>query len=58
METGQDEIVEWNNWGDVWWGKDLETGKGRNELGKLLMKIRSEYYWDFIMDSPTFGEEI
>lgn len=57
METSQDEIVEWNNWNDLWWGKDLETKKGRNELGKLLMKIRSELQWDFLMDSPTFIKE-
>lgn len=57
METGQDEIVEWNNWGDVFFGKDLETKKGRNELGKLLMKIRSEFHWDFLTDSPTFVKE-
>lgn len=52
METGQEKIVEWNNWNDLWWGKDLETKKGRNELGKLLMKIRSEFQF-----KELFGEE-
>jgi ribA/ribD-fused uncharacterized protein len=36
-------IVEWNNWGDVFWGVDLKTKQGENNLGKLLMKIRDEY---------------
>lgn len=39
--TTKGEIVEWNNWGDVFWGKTLD-GKGENHLGKILMKIRDE----------------
>jgi len=42
MET-EGEIIEWNNWGDTYWGKDIRTGKGRNFLGLLLMKLRDEY---------------
>ena len=38
MET-EGEIVEWNNWGDRFWGKTLD-GKGENHLGKILIKIR------------------
>lgn len=34
------EIVEWNNWGDVFWGKDIVTRQGENNLGKILMDIR------------------
>lgn len=37
------ELVEWNNWSDNFFGKDLESGEGENHLGKLLMKIRNEY---------------
>jgi ribA/ribD-fused uncharacterized protein len=33
-------IVEWNNWGDKFWGKDIRTNEGENNLGLLLMKIR------------------
>ena len=40
IETGDAELVESNNWGDVWWGQ--VDGVGHNWLGKLLMKIRSE----------------
>lgn len=42
METGEEDIVEWNNWGDRYWGK-TEDGVGENHLGKLLMKLRHEY---------------
>lgn len=34
------EVVEWNNWRDLFWGKSLESGLGENHLGKILMKIR------------------
>jgi ribA/ribD-fused uncharacterized protein len=42
METGEEEIVEWNNWGDRYWGK-TEDGVGENHLGRLFMKLRQEY---------------
>jgi ribA/ribD-fused uncharacterized protein len=35
-------LQEGNRWNDTFWGVDLNTGKGENHLGKLLMKIRSE----------------
>lgn len=41
LATNDEEIIELNNWNDLWWGCDIETGEGRNELGKLLMKIRN-----------------
>lgn len=34
------ELVEWNNWSDLWWGKDIKTRNGENHLGKILMEIR------------------
>lgn len=41
LEMTEDwEIVEWNNWGDVFFGKDINTREGENHLGKILMKIR------------------
>lgn len=36
------ELVEYNNWSDLFWGKDINTEKGENHLGKILMKIREE----------------
>lgn len=38
--TGQEQIVEGSPW-DYFWGTG-KSGKGRNELGKLWMKIRDE----------------
>jgi ribA/ribD-fused uncharacterized protein len=35
-------IREGNPWGDTFWGVDLATGKGENNLGRLLMAIRDE----------------
>jgi ribA/ribD-fused uncharacterized protein len=40
IQTGDIELVEGNNWGDTYWG--VCFGKGRNELGKILMKVRRE----------------
>jgi len=38
METGDEKIIEGNEWGDTFWG--VCNGKGFNILGKLLMEIR------------------
>lgn len=40
LQTGTQELVEGNNWGDTFWG--VCNGKGSNHLGKLLMKIRRD----------------
>ena len=40
LETGDEIIVEWNNWGDTYWGVDSRSCQGFNKLGYLLMKIR------------------
>ena len=42
LSTGDAELIEGNNWGDTFWGVDLRTGVGENNLGKILMEIRSE----------------
>ena len=42
LETGDLIIEEGNSWGDVFWGICSKTGEGKNKLGKLLMKVRSE----------------
>jgi ribA/ribD-fused uncharacterized protein len=41
--TGNRKLVEFNTWGDTFWGQCFENGEitGRNTLGKLLMDIRS-----------------
>jgi len=40
ITTGVEELQEGNNWGDEFWGVNLKTGKGQNQLGKLIMLIR------------------
>jgi ribA/ribD-fused uncharacterized protein len=42
LDTGDDLIQEGNTWGDTFWGVDLETGAGKNLLGKIIMKVREE----------------
>lgn len=39
--TGNVELIETNHWGDYFWG--VCNGRGKNELGKLLMKLREEF---------------
>ena len=38
--TGSKELIEGNSWHDTYWG--MCNGVGRNQLGKILMKIREE----------------
>ena len=40
LATGEDYLEETNFWSDHWWG--VCRGNGRNELGKILMRIREE----------------
>jgi len=40
LATGNAELIEGNNWNDTFWG--VCRGRGRNELGLILMKLRSE----------------
>lgn len=40
LETGTEEIIEGNTWGDIFWG--VCGGVGENNLGKIIMKIRDE----------------
>lgn len=42
LNTGHQELQEGNTWGDTIWGVDLKTGKGENNLGKMLMQVRHE----------------
>lgn len=42
LDTGDQGLIEGNWWGDTFWGIDLKTQKGKNHLGKILMKVRSE----------------
>lgn len=42
LQTGNEHIQEGNFWNDKFWGVCLKTNKGDNNLGKLIMKIRSK----------------
>jgi hypothetical protein len=46
MATGDAELMEGNYWGDRYWGVDSKTGKGKNMLGQILMRVRSELRGD------------
>ena len=39
-DTGDAQLVEGNTWNDRFWG--VCRGTGRNELGKILMRVRDE----------------
>lgn len=41
ISTGDASLVEENTWGDRYWG--VCNNSGKNELGKILMKIREEH---------------
>jgi ribA/ribD-fused uncharacterized protein len=41
LETKDVYIQEGNKWNDTFWGVNLNTGKGKNILGKLIMEKRN-----------------
>ena len=40
LATGDSELVEGNDWNDKYWG--VCNGVGKNMLGKILMRVRTE----------------
>ncbi len=40
LATGDEELIEGNTWNDRFWG--VCRGTGRNQLGKILMRVRAE----------------
>ncbi len=40
LDTNNEDLQEGNWWGDEYWGVNLRTGEGENQLGKILMDIR------------------
>lgn len=40
--TGDAHLEEGNWWGDRFWGVDIKTRQGENQLGEILMSIRKE----------------
>ena len=47
LATGDQFLQEGNNWGDLIWGVDIETGEGQNLLGKLIMEFRETLIMEF-----------
>lgn len=43
VETAPTPIVALNSWDDTYWGVDIETGQGRNTLGRILMGVRNTF---------------
>ncbi len=41
LSTGDAELIEGNNYSDIFWGQ-CPLGTGENHLGKLLMQVREE----------------
>lgn len=42
LDTGNEELIEGNIWNDTYWGMDIRTNRGKNKLGKILMRVREE----------------
>ncbi len=43
IKTEDKQLIEANYWGDEYWGVNIKTGVGENNLGKLLMDVRLYY---------------
>jgi predicted NAD-dependent protein-ADP-ribosyltransferase YbiA (DUF1768 family) len=43
IETAPTPIVALNSWDDTYWGADIDTGRGRNKLGHILMGVRGTF---------------
>jgi len=46
LDTGDAILEEGNKWGDTYWGIDLRTGQGENNLGKILMYVRDRLKYE------------
>ena len=42
LDTGELLLIEGNTWKDIFWGVDINSGEGKNHLGKILMNVREE----------------
>ena len=42
LATKEAVLKEGNTWNDVFWGISLKTGRGENNLGKILMRVREK----------------
>lgn len=58
LSTYPDTLIEGNTWGDRYWGAVLTNGQwqGRNELGRILMNVRSEIKTHYLYKHKEFGD--
>lgn len=54
VETGSRELVEGNHWGDTYWGIDLRSREGENNLGRLLMELRERFQKEGLPESREY----
>ena len=55
LDTADKPLKEGNTWGDVYWGINLRTGEGKNNLGKILMDLRENFRKNGIPKVTTLG---
>lgn len=53
MEDKNEVLIEYNNWGDSFWGYDVEKNEGKNYLGLLLTAIRNELLLEKMLFEST-----
>jgi ribA/ribD-fused uncharacterized protein len=53
LDTGDTFLEETNHWGDTFWG--VCVGRGENNLGELLMAVRSELRFTEGLDKSPEG---
>jgi ribA/ribD-fused uncharacterized protein len=61
LATGERELIEGNTWRDTTWGCIQDKNgnwKGRNELGKTLMRLRTALSPGFPTDSRASGRSV
>lgn len=53
LDTGDRILKAGNYWRNFYWGVDLKTGEGENNLGKILMALRCEFRQNGIPEAPA-----
>lgn len=56
LDTGDKNLKEGNYWKDVYWGVDIRTGEGENNLGKILMALRNDFRKNGIPEAESHGD--
>jgi ribA/ribD-fused uncharacterized protein len=53
LTTNDANLVEWNYWGDTFYGKDIRTENGKNYLGRILKIKKYKLIKDNLKDEIT-----